>query len=597
MKKEKTVSLCMIVKNEEKYLPTCLNSVKELVDEMIIIDTGSKDNTVNIAKDFGAKIHYYEWDNNFSNARNYSLQFATKEWILLMDADDEFNKDDSDKFIRLINNSTKDGHYFKTLSYAGEYKGDNIVYNLNLRLLRNTKKYSYIGAIHEQITCNESPIDYSNFSPEEIRIFHYGYLNNVALEKNKRQRNISIINEELKQDQSNPFHIFNLGNEYFALGEKEKALELYNSAYKNLDFNIGFSSKLVFKRIMCFYELGQFGDALHAIGEGLNIYPKFTDLEFNRGCIHLKNKRYTLALDSFNKCLELGPSPTGLEFLDGCGTYRPNEALGKLYYELNDYQKAFIYYQNALKDNSNSPRLIYKIGNILNKIYEDKKFVSYKLSQYFNINHLPNLLLLSDILLFEGLYHSALGYLEKAKDLDENNIQIKYLTAQAFFYTKNYSEAQNLFEQLPVNSLEYQESIKYLFICSLINNQKNIDLLFNNIESNFDQLIIKVYRQLLSIYLGNNETLFSEVDNYEKITELVMTILNEPLKIHEFILFEKLINILNKIDSNKVLLKLAKIYSDNNFKQIAAKEVLRSIKELNTIDPEGVKILYEEFCF
>jgi len=79
------VSLCMIVKNEETYLPRCLSSIKDIVDEIIIIDTGSSDRTIEIAKSFGAQVHYFQWNNNFGEARNESLKYATKDWILILD--------------------------------------------------------------------------------------------------------------------------------------------------------------------------------------------------------------------------------------------------------------------------------------------------------------------------------------------------------------------------------------------------------------------------------------------------------------------------------------------------------------------------------
>lgn len=90
----------MIVKNEEKYLFQCLDSVKDIVDEIIIVDTGSTDKTVEIAKKFGAEIHYFMWNNSFSDARNESLKYATKDWIFIMDGDDEFSKDDKEKIQR-----------------------------------------------------------------------------------------------------------------------------------------------------------------------------------------------------------------------------------------------------------------------------------------------------------------------------------------------------------------------------------------------------------------------------------------------------------------------------------------------------------------
>lgn len=148
-----SLSLCMIVKNEENTLERCLESVKDIVDEMIIIDTGSTDDTIKVAEKYGAKIFFYKWDNSFSNARNYSLSKASKDWILIMDADDELKNEDKDKVIKLINceNNKFNAYFGETLSYSGDYAGDNISSNINIRFIKNGKGYKFIGDIHEQI--------------------------------------------------------------------------------------------------------------------------------------------------------------------------------------------------------------------------------------------------------------------------------------------------------------------------------------------------------------------------------------------------------------------------------------------------------------
>lgn len=119
-----SLSLCMIVKNEENTLSRCLESVKDIVDEIILVDTGSTDSTVEIAESYGAKIFFYKWDNSFANARNYSLSKASKDWILIMDADDELVKEDKDKVALLINNEENklNAYFGETLSYSGDLK-------------------------------------------------------------------------------------------------------------------------------------------------------------------------------------------------------------------------------------------------------------------------------------------------------------------------------------------------------------------------------------------------------------------------------------------------------------------------------------------
>src|SRR3989344_2942260 len=99
------ISLCMIVKNEDQFIEQCLNSVKDLVDEFVIVDTGSEDKTIEIIKNSNLKnlkIIKHKWNNDFSEARNISLKRATKDWILVLDADEKISKKDHDKIKELI---------------------------------------------------------------------------------------------------------------------------------------------------------------------------------------------------------------------------------------------------------------------------------------------------------------------------------------------------------------------------------------------------------------------------------------------------------------------------------------------------------------
>ncbi|MFZ2655904.1 MAG: glycosyltransferase family 2 protein, partial [Victivallales bacterium] len=88
--KPPTLSVCMIVKNEEAFLGRCLKSVVDHVDEIIIVDTGSTDRTVGIAKSFGARIYYHPWQDDFSLHRNQSISYARGRWIFIIDADEEY---------------------------------------------------------------------------------------------------------------------------------------------------------------------------------------------------------------------------------------------------------------------------------------------------------------------------------------------------------------------------------------------------------------------------------------------------------------------------------------------------------------------------
>ena len=119
-----TISLCMIVKNEEKLLGRCLESVKDIVDEIIIVDTGSNDNTKTIANKFTNLVYDFKWVDDFSKARNYSFSKASKDYILWLDADDIILEEDRLKLLNLKNNKNYNGPKI-TLEYIAKLVGVN----------------------------------------------------------------------------------------------------------------------------------------------------------------------------------------------------------------------------------------------------------------------------------------------------------------------------------------------------------------------------------------------------------------------------------------------------------------------------------------
>lgn len=140
----------MITRDEEKSLPSCLRSVKNHVDEIIIADTGSKDNTCNIALEYGAKIFHIDWKDDFSAARNFALEKANGDWILFLDADEVL--ENGELLRQLVKEADHDltGFLFHILNYSDE-KLTQIERSQSLRLFRNTPDMRFFRAIHEQL--------------------------------------------------------------------------------------------------------------------------------------------------------------------------------------------------------------------------------------------------------------------------------------------------------------------------------------------------------------------------------------------------------------------------------------------------------------
>lgn len=149
-----TISLCMIVKNEEQNLPKCLKSLEGLVDEMIIVDTGSTDRTKEVAASFGAKIVDFKWTGDFSEARNFSFSLANCDYIYAADADEEIDEVNRQRFLELKNDLAEleidivQMYYCNQLSFRTVYNFDR---ELRPKLFKRVRNFVWDGAIHEQV--------------------------------------------------------------------------------------------------------------------------------------------------------------------------------------------------------------------------------------------------------------------------------------------------------------------------------------------------------------------------------------------------------------------------------------------------------------
>ena len=150
-----TISLCMIVKNEEMHIARCLDSVAELVEEIVIVDTGSTDRTVEIASDYTSNVYLYPWKDDFSDARNYSFSRASMDYCMWMDADDILEETEKEKFLQLKQSLTLDTDivmmkYNTSFDEAGK---PSFSY-FRERWIRNCTQYRWVGAVHEVIPPN-----------------------------------------------------------------------------------------------------------------------------------------------------------------------------------------------------------------------------------------------------------------------------------------------------------------------------------------------------------------------------------------------------------------------------------------------------------
>ncbi|MGL5084776.1 MAG: tetratricopeptide repeat-containing glycosyltransferase family 2 protein [Clostridium sp.] len=211
-----SVSLCMIVKDEETVLGRCLASVQDAVDEIIIIDTGSTDNSIAIAKAFGAKVHNFKWVDNFSKARNYAFSKATKDYILWLDSDDYVTPDVLKGLLELKETLLDDVDSVTMHYILAQDKHGNTTNSLRRnRIVKRSNNFKWIGAIHEYLEVS------GNIINVELSVIH-GKL------KSSPGRNLKIYKELIASGEKlSTRDIFYYGNELFHNNHIDEAIIQY----------------------------------------------------------------------------------------------------------------------------------------------------------------------------------------------------------------------------------------------------------------------------------------------------------------------------------------------------------------------------------
>ena len=220
------ISACYIVRNEEKNLEKSLQSVHQFVDEIIIVDTGSTDNTKKIAQKYRSRIYDFSWQDDFSAPRNFALSKAAGDWIVFLDADEYFSPGTAGNLRTFIKKQHKAGKRGCLLVHRQDIDCDNgneiLADILVQRIFFKQDNYRYEGIIHEELLAAGAPLqEVTVVPPEVLLLIHTGY--RESLSREKAERNLKLLSKELVQT-DNPGRIYMfLADAYLGLGDKENA--------------------------------------------------------------------------------------------------------------------------------------------------------------------------------------------------------------------------------------------------------------------------------------------------------------------------------------------------------------------------------------
>ena len=227
------LSLCMIVQNEAANLPQCLDSVKSLVDEMVILDTGSQDDTVAIAKSYGAKMIEGKWTEDFSVARNEALQSVTGDWVLMLDGDEQFNP----KMAELINQAIADEKNLVINLMRQEIGAAQSPYSAVSRLFRHHPAIRFNRPYHE--TIDDSVLALLKQEPQwqivdlpNVAIIHHGYTAEAIQNLDKANRAKRLLEKAIAANPQDPYLCSKLGALYLQLENEKEGMKLLKQGLK-----------------------------------------------------------------------------------------------------------------------------------------------------------------------------------------------------------------------------------------------------------------------------------------------------------------------------------------------------------------------------
>lgn len=334
------ISVCIIAKNEEKRIEKCLASIKPYDFEIIVVDTGSSDNTKEIAAKYADKVLDFEWCDDFSAARNFSLSAASNNWIFMLDCDE---------WIKTID--VEELNYFrKHLSNSvGSVSRENIVTQNGVPVINNTdnterffdrRLFHYTGIIHEQLT----PKHGNEISAYLLQttIMHTGYDMNDEECKAKYSRNFTLLKKQLDTEPDNPYLYYQLGKSCEIIEDFANACEYYSKGLTfDLDPELAYVQAMVVSYGNALLRTGRHEEALGFEG----IYDAFSpsaDFVYLMGNIYKQNQMYEQAFTQYQKAIGMP-----LCKQEGANSFLPVYQTGEICEILGDIQTAISCYKQC----------------------------------------------------------------------------------------------------------------------------------------------------------------------------------------------------------------------------------------------------------
>lgn len=455
------ISLCLIVRNEERNLDRCLASVDGIVDEIIVVDTGSTDGTKEVARRFGSRVFDFPWRDDFAAARNFGLEQATGDWVLVLDADEYLEESGAAMLAELTTRpGAADVYLLPIKSLMAPELGDWLT-SLVLRLFKNSPDLRFKGKIHEQLIVPKGRR--AETAEQGPWIIHLGYMaDSRAI---KKDRNLKMLENALAEEPDNPYYHYYVSTEYIIRGDYENALAHVRPALAGIPADILlFRVAAVRNAVICLLKNGETAEAEKLMLAETAVFSDFPDFYFYLGEVYREKEDYVRAIESYNKALGIKDPP-----LVGCGvtgskSYKSLFHRGLCQEKVRRYFEAIESYRAAMADNPSFDIPLANLVKCLLSIGTGKECLRY-LADHFDIKS-PGLKLLAARLLFAGgCPEEAYSYAGQTGD-EETGYEKSMLLGEIALARGNPREATDFFRTVPAGTPQYAASLVFQCICA-----------------------------------------------------------------------------------------------------------------------------------
>jgi tetratricopeptide (TPR) repeat protein len=301
------ISLCMIVRNEERFLSGALASLRDAVDEICIVDTGSTDGTIAVAESFGARVTSAEWRDDFGWARNQALAMARHAWIFVLDADEELLPESRAALAELRRSRPdRNGRWIRCRNLSDDIRGDGAASNAIVRIFPNDPAIRYRGQIHEYVAREGEPFALHG-TMSAIEILHRGYLGGVLSERGKAERNLRVSRAAYEAVPDDPANVYNYATSLMLAGDGPKAIELFEqSCAMTENAPRGFRPMAFLMLAKLQVNAGLVDAALTNVERCIAIAPTLSDAHFQRGKLLYARGDAAAARNCFEAAIEAG---------------------------------------------------------------------------------------------------------------------------------------------------------------------------------------------------------------------------------------------------------------------------------------------------